>query len=70
MSLEKSVLHGKEHRKPYYRSERFDWSCRPHGRCGYCYDRRMHKHRRQKLAADQKFADFQENCLTKIRYNQ
>jgi hypothetical protein len=28
----------------------------------------MHKHRRQILAADQKFADFHENCLTKIKY--
>jgi len=31
MSLDKAVLHGKEHRKPYRGAKRFDLSCRPHG---------------------------------------
>lgn len=44
MSLEKAIQHGKEHRKPYYKSGRFDASCRPNGGCGYCYYNRMHKH--------------------------
>jgi len=67
MSLEKAILHGKDHRKPFFRSERFDSSCRPHGSCGWCFNRRMHKHRRQKLAAEQSFKDFQEESLTKIK---
>lgn len=36
MSLRKAVEHKKEFRKPWYRSERFDGSCRPHGGCPYC----------------------------------
>lgn len=45
--LDKAIQHGKEYRKPYYRSARYDKTCRPHGGCPYCYDNRMHKHRRQ-----------------------
>jgi ferredoxin len=36
MSLAKAIKHGKEHRKPYRGSARFDHSCRPGGSCGYC----------------------------------
>jgi len=36
MSLEKAIEHGKEHRKQYRGSKRFDCSCRNHGSCGYC----------------------------------
>ena len=43
MSLEKSISHGKEHRKPYYDSRGFDWSCRAHGSCGWCYRNRKGK---------------------------
>ena len=43
MSLEKGILHGKEHRKPYYDSRRFDWSCKAHGNCGWCYSNRKGK---------------------------
>jgi hypothetical protein len=35
MSLEKAIIHGKEHRKQYRGSKRFDCSCRNHGSCGY-----------------------------------
>lgn len=44
MSLDQAIKHGKEHRKPYYRSARYDPGCRPHGDCGYCYGNRMHRH--------------------------
>jgi hypothetical protein len=43
MSLDKSIASGKEHRKPYYHSGRFDKTCRPHGSCPYCRDNRLHK---------------------------
>jgi hypothetical protein len=36
MSLEKAIAHGKEKRKAYRGSKRFDCSCRNHGSCGYC----------------------------------
>ena len=43
MSLDKAIQHGKEHRKPYYKSGRFDKSCRPHGGCPWCRRNRLHK---------------------------
>lgn len=36
MSLARAIEHGKEKRKSYFKSERFDKSCRPHGGCPYC----------------------------------
>jgi len=44
MSLEKAINHHKEYRKPYYRSGRFDCTCRPHGSCPYCFNNRYHRH--------------------------
>lgn len=45
MSLDKAILHKKEHRKPYRGSKAFDSSCRNHGSCPWCRDNRMHKFR-------------------------
>ena len=42
MSLDKAIEHGKEKRKPYRRSKRWDLSCRNHGGCTRCYSNRMH----------------------------
>lgn len=50
MSLDKAIQHGKEHRKPYYRSGKFDLTCRPNGGCPYCENNRMHKHKKKKCA--------------------
>ena len=36
MSLAKAIAHGKERRKEYRGSKRFDSHCRNHGVCGYC----------------------------------
>lgn len=52
MSLDKAIKHGKEKRKPYYKSGRFDKTCRSHGGCPYCYGNKMHKHRKQMAKAD------------------
>ena len=41
MSLGKAIYYGKEHRKPYYDSRRFDWSCKCNGSCGYCRANRL-----------------------------
>lgn len=43
MSLEKAIKHGKEKRKPYRGSKRFDPQCRPHGNCSWCMRNRLHK---------------------------
>ena len=45
MSLEKAIAFGKEHRKPYYDARSFDWTCRAHGSCSYCYSNRMYRTR-------------------------
>lgn len=45
MSLDKAITHGKEFRKPYMGSKRYDKSCRNHGGCPYCERNRKHKFR-------------------------
>lgn len=42
MSLEKAIEYGKDRRKPYTDSKRFDKSCRNHGGCDYCKDNRLY----------------------------
>lgn len=46
MSLIKAIKSGKEHRKHYYDSRRFDKSCRCHGGCPYCLGNRLHNRRK------------------------
>jgi hypothetical protein len=60
MSLDKGINHGKEHRKPYYKSGRVDPSCRPGGNCPYCKSGRQHKHKKKKLEANEKIEEFQK----------
>lgn len=56
MPLDKAIEHNKEKRKPYYKSNRFDRSCRNHGSCGYCLDNRMHRFRRaEPITFDEEF---------------
>lgn len=40
--LTKAIQSGKEHRKPYYDTRRFDISCRCHGSCQWCQENRFH----------------------------
>ena len=40
--LDKAILHGKEHRKPYYGAKAVDCSCRNHGGCLWCEGNRLH----------------------------
>lgn len=43
MALDKSIESGKEHRKPYKGSKRFDRTCRNHGSCDYCKGNRLYQ---------------------------
>lgn len=52
MSLDKAIQHGKEHRKPYRKSNKHDATCRPHGGCSYCRNNRLHSHNRRKQIAE------------------
>jgi hypothetical protein len=53
MSLDKAIKHGKEKRKPYRKSKRFDRSCRCHGGCPYCESDRLKQDRRDRKAAEE-----------------
>jgi hypothetical protein len=60
MSLDKAIAHGKEKRKPYYRSKDFDPCCRNHNDCPACESNRKHKDRIRRLIADEKIIEFFE----------
>lgn len=54
MPLDKSISKGKEHRKPYYGSKRFDRTCRNHGSCDYCKANRLYSDKKRRDAMDEK----------------
>ena len=60
MSLEKGIRHGKEHRKPYYKSARYDKTCRPNGSCPYCKNNRYHKHNKKRVSYVQEIKELEE----------
>ncbi len=57
MSHNKAIRHGKERRRPYRGSRRFDHSCRNHGGCGYCRGNRLYAAVRRVVAADERLKD-------------
>ena len=58
MGLEKAILHGKEHRKPYRGSKRFDGTCRNHGGCPWCESNRKHQDIKERKKADQQLKEY------------
>lgn len=58
MGLSKAIRYGKEKRKPYYDSRRFDHSCRNHGSCGYCERKRLNQVRRERERAERMIEDY------------
>jgi hypothetical protein len=60
MSLDKAIAHGKEHRKPYYGSQRVDASCRPHGACEWCRSNRLHARRKREELARLQMEDMRK----------
>ena len=52
MALDKAIVHGKEHRRPYYGSKAIDQTCRNHGGCPWCKENRKHKFRDKHPAED------------------
>ena len=59
--MEKAIEHGKEHRKPYYGSKRFDRTCRDHGSCPWCQGNRKHKYRKPRLDEKEELDDMPWN---------
>lgn len=58
MGLDKAILHGKEHRRPYTGAKAIDRTCQNHGSCGWCRDNRTYQSRRKMEKAGQ---DMEEN---------
>jgi hypothetical protein len=58
MSLDKAIESGKEKRKPYYKSGKFDTSCRAGGSCPYCKRNRFHKTIIKILTANEDMEEF------------
>jgi hypothetical protein len=60
MTLGKAIEHGKEHRKPYRGSKRFDRSCRNHQGCPYCEGNRKHSSKVKEDAANEQIKSLEE----------
>lgn len=60
MSLDKSIASGKEHRKPYYRSKRFDPMCRNHGGCPWCEGNRFHSTKVKEEDAKEQIKEYKQ----------
>lgn len=68
MSMDKSIEHGKEHRKPYHGAKAVDKTCRNHGSCAHCAAGRMHKVLRQMPVEDKEAV--QDLMAFKARYKE
>lgn len=58
MSLDKSIEHGKEHRKDYYGAKSIDKSCRNHGSCDWCLENRTVKYKRKEESMKDRMNEF------------
>lgn len=58
MSLDRSIQHKKDHRKPYYDSKRFDPTCRPNGRCSYCRNNRLFSSKKEGFRAREAIEEY------------
>ena len=57
MSLDKRIAKGEEKRKPYFDSRRFDYSCRNHGTCPWCFGNRTFKNKKREISCEQEEKD-------------
>ena len=57
MSLNKAILHRKEHRKEYYGSKAIDPSCRNGGTCGWCQMNRQYKNKKRQDSLNEKIRE-------------
>lgn len=53
MSLDKAIRYGKEHRKQYYDSRRYDRTCRNHGSCPWCQGNVKYKKRKTEMKGEE-----------------
>lgn len=57
MSLDKAILHGKEHRKPFHGAKTADITCHNHGDCP-CKGNRTFKNKRAEEDSFKKLRDY------------
>jgi hypothetical protein len=60
VSFDKAIASGKEHRRPYYRSKRFDRTCRPGGSCPWCRRNRQISDLRRREAVHDRITEREE----------
>lgn len=58
MSLDKAILYGKEHRKPFHGAKLVDRTCRNHGDCPYCKGNRTFRNKRAEEDSFKKLRDY------------
>ena len=56
--LNKAIAAGKEHRRPYYGTQRFDRTCRCHGSCEWCKANRLYKSIRKEQIMNSKLNEY------------
>lgn len=59
MSLDKSIIHGKEHRKPYRGSKAIAQSCRNHGGCPWCEGNRQYADQKRVEGAESRLREYE-----------
>lgn len=52
MSMDKGIIHHKEHRKPYRGAKAVSKACRNHGSCDWCRDNRLYQARKELSRTD------------------
>lgn len=57
MSLDKAILHNKEHRKEYHGSKAIAASCRNGGTCSWCQMNRQYKNRKREESLKEKLRE-------------
>lgn len=70
MSLDKSIAHGKEHRKLYRGAKAIDRTCRNHGSCGWCKGNRTHKNDKRELKVMYELEKWQNEKHDKKDYSE
>ena len=58
MSFDTAIHYGKEHRRPYRKSARFDATCRHGGSCPRCRGNRTRKNELRRMRADEAITEF------------
>lgn len=58
MSFDNDYQNRKDRRSSYYRSGRFDRTCRPNGGCPWCESGRKYSNRKRRELAEEKIREF------------